>query len=148
MPTSTLHKSAQQEAPDAYISMCKSTTQETRIQKIPASTLYGARPRRCPRRYLIHAWKDTRVHPLGMHTEMHAPYARQEDTCVGLFLRAPKMAAPAWTRAKMHASPLLPAPRRCARLGGFGASTVSSLPPFFQPRSPHDQERREEGVWL
>src|SRR3954463_4896141 len=34
------------------------------------------------------------------------PLARvQEDTRVGLFLRVPKMAAPAWTRAKMHASP-------------------------------------------
>src|SRR4051812_29795880 len=150
MPASTLHKSAQQEAPDAYISMCKSTTQETRVQKMPASTLYGARPRRCPLHHLIHAWKDTRVHPLGVHTEMHAPrHTRvQEDTRVGLFLRAPKMAAPAWTRAKMHASPLLPAPRRCTRLGGYGASTESSLPPIFRPRSPHDQEQREEEVWL
>src|SRR5436190_21318331 len=72
----------------------------------------------------------------------------QEDTRVGLFLRVPKMAMPAWTRAKMHASPLLPALRRCARLGGYGASTESSLPPIFQPRSPHDQEQCEEGVWL
>src|SRR4051812_24351543 len=75
-------------------------------------------------------------------------YARRRHTRVGLLLRAPKMAAPAWTHAKMHVSPLLPAPRRCARLGGYGASTESSLPPFFQPRSPHDQDQREEGVWL
>src|SRR3954464_7648909 len=89
--------------PDAYISMCKSTTQETRVQKMPASTLYGARPRRCPHRHLIHAWKDTRVRPLGVHTEMHAPRHMRvhEDTRVGLLLRAPKMAAPTWTRAKM-----------------------------------------------
>src|SRR5437588_9334021 len=118
MPASTLHKSAQQGAPHAY--MCKSTTQDTRAQKMPASTSSGARPRRCPRRHLIHAWKDTRVHPLGVHTKMHAPcHTRvQEDTRVSLLLRAPKMAASAWTRAKMHASSLLPAPRRCARLGG------------------------------
>src|SRR3954465_13858340 len=150
MPAFTLHKRAQQEAPDAYISMCMSTTQETRVQKIPTSTLYGARPRRCPRRHLVHVCKDTRVHPLGVHTEMHAPrHTRiQKDTRVGLLLRAPKMAAPAWTCAKMHASPLLPAPRRCVRLGGYGAATKFSLPPFFQPRSPHEQEQREEGVWL
>src|SRR3954462_282187 len=109
MPASTLHKSAQQEAPDAYISMFKSTTQDTRIQKMPASTLYGARPKRCPRRHLIHAWKDTRIHSLGVHTEMHAPrHTRvKEDPRVGLLLRAPKMAAQIWTRAKMPASPLL-----------------------------------------
>src|SRR4051812_23216476 len=150
MPASTLHKSAQQEAPDAYISMRKSTTQETRVQKMPASTLYGARSRKCRRRHLIHAWKDTRVHPLDVHTEMHAPrHTRvQEDTHVGLLLHSPKMAAPAWTRAKVHASPLLPTSQRCARLGGYGASTESSLPPIFQPRSPHDQEQREEEVWL
>src|SRR4051812_22189626 len=119
-------------------------------KKMPASTTSGARPRRCPRSHLIHVWKDTRVHPLGVHTEMHAPrHTRvQEDTRVGLLLRAPKMAAPTWTRAKMHASPLLPAPRRCTRLGGYGASTESSLPPIFRPRSPHDQEQREEEVWL
>src|SRR3954470_6788905 len=75
MPSSTLHKSAQQRAPDAYIFMCKSTTQDIRAQKMPASTSSGTRPRRCPRRHLIHAWKDTRVHPLGVHTEMHVPYA-------------------------------------------------------------------------
>src|SRR3954469_16325056 len=146
MPASTLHKSAQREAPDAYISMCKSTTQETRVQKVPASTLYGARPRRCPRRHLIHAWKDTRVYPLGVHTEMHAPrHTRvQEDTRVGLLLHAPKMATPTWKSAKMHASLLLPASQRCARLGSYGASIESSLPPIFQPHSPHDQEQREE----
>src|SRR3954467_2507206 len=98
MPTSTLHKSAQQEAPDAYISMCKSTTQETRIQKIPASTLYGTHPRRCPRRYLIHAWKDTRVHPLGVHTEMHAPYA-----CPRRYVRRPLPARAKDGRASMDA---------------------------------------------
>src|SRR5207245_2095668 len=32
-PTSTLHKSAQQWAPDAYISLCKSTTQDTRAPR-------------------------------------------------------------------------------------------------------------------
>src|SRR4051812_16656927 len=76
MSASTLHKSAQQEALDAYISMCKSTTQETRAQKMPASTSSGARPRRRLRCHLVYAWKDTRVHPLGVHTKMHAPYAR------------------------------------------------------------------------
>src|SRR4051812_22926512 len=33
MPSSTLHKSAQQEAPDAYISMCKSIIQDARVQE-------------------------------------------------------------------------------------------------------------------
>ena len=32
--------------------------------------------------------------------------------------------------------PLLPASQRCARLGSYRAATESSLPPFFQPRSP------------
>src|SRR3954468_15747264 len=110
MPTSTLHKSAQQGAPEAYISMCKSTTKDTRVQKIHASASLCA-SKRCP-----HRPRHTRV---------------QEDTRVGLLLRAPKMTAPTWTRAKMHASPLLPASQRCARLGGYGASTESSLPPIF-----------------
>src|SRR4051812_45847262 len=56
--------------------------------------------KKMPHRHLIHAWKDTRVHPLDVHTEMDAPrHTRvQEDTRVGFLLRAPKMAAPTWTR--------------------------------------------------
>src|SRR3954467_29143 len=33
MPTSTLHKSAQQGAPDAYISLCKSTIQDMHVPR-------------------------------------------------------------------------------------------------------------------
>src|SRR3954467_11353890 len=65
MPASTLHKSAQQEAPDANISMCKSTTQDTRAQKMPASIASGARPRRCPRLPpLARVQEDARVYLL------------------------------------------------------------------------------------
>src|SRR5436190_16949076 len=73
MPASTLHKSAQQRAPEAYISMCKSTTQDARAQKMPASTFSGARPRRCPRRPPHTRVEGYARHPLGVHTEMHAP---------------------------------------------------------------------------
>src|SRR3954463_2222585 len=60
-------------------------------KKMPAPTSSSAPPRRCPRSHLIHVWKDTRVHPLGVHTEMPAPrHTRvQEDTRAGLFLHAP-----------------------------------------------------------
>src|SRR4051812_521743 len=90
-------------------------------KKMPASTSAGM----CP--------KDTRVGLLACVQEIRVSASLraskrcprrprhtrvQEDTCVGLLLRAPKMAAPTWTRAKMHASPLSPAPRSCARLGG------------------------------
>src|SRR4051812_27836583 len=71
------------------------------------------------------------------------PYARRRHTRVDLLLRAPKMAAQTWTRAKMHASPLLPAPRRCARLGGYGASTESSRLRSSSHVLPRDQEQRE-----
>src|SRR4051812_44029881 len=100
---STLHKSAQQGAPDAYISLCKSTTQDTCVQKMPASTPIRA-SKRCPRRPHTRV-EDTRAAPLCVHTKMHAPppYARLRHTRVDLLLRALKMAAPTWTRAKMHA---------------------------------------------
>src|SRR3954464_7731607 len=137
MPASTLHKSAQQEAPDAYIYMCKSTTQETRVQKIPASTLYGARPRRCLRRHLMHACKDTRVHPLGMHTEMHAPYARPRR-----YARRPLPASAKDGRTSMDAckdarvAPVARAAkmRASGRLWSFDRVFVASyLPATFAP---------------
>src|SRR3954464_13767239 len=91
--------------------------------RMPTSPCARAQPKtraskRCPRRPqcvrpkdarvgLIHAWKDTCAVPLCVHTEMHAPppCTRLRHTRVGLLLRAPKMAALAWTRTKMRASP-------------------------------------------
>src|SRR3954470_5425446 len=58
MPSSTLHKSAQQEASDTYISMCKSTMQDARIKE---DAHVDASSKRCPRRHVIRAGKDTRV---------------------------------------------------------------------------------------
>src|SRR3954462_12073407 len=71
--------------------------------KIRASKRYVRRPP-CARP------RDTRVGLLACVQEMPASARHtrvQEDTRVGLLLRASKMAAPAWMRAKMHASPLL-----------------------------------------
>src|SRR4051812_6094059 len=64
-------------------------------KKMPASSTSYARGKiraPPPRR----AYRDART----------TSYARLRHTRVGLLLRAPKMVAPAWTCAKMHASPL------------------------------------------
>src|SRR5436190_21583559 len=59
MPSS-LHKSAQQEASDAYIFMCKSTIQDARVAtsyarpRIPASPRH-TRVQGCPRRHVMRA---------------------------------------------------------------------------------------------
>src|SRR2546430_7292006 len=45
MPSSTLHKSAQQEASDAYIFMCKSTIQDARVATSYARPRIPASPR-------------------------------------------------------------------------------------------------------
>src|SRR5436190_8922596 len=71
MPSS-LHKSAQQEASDANIFMCKSTIQ------------------RCTRRHVIRASKDTRVATViraSKNTRVATSCARQRDTRVGLLAR-------------------------------------------------------------
>src|SRR5436190_15355352 len=72
MPASTLHKSAQQGAPEAYIFLCKSTTQDTRAQQMPASTFSGARPRRCPCRPPCERPKDARATTYA-RGKIHAP---------------------------------------------------------------------------
>src|SRR3954462_5163217 len=72
MPSSTSHKSAQQEASDAHISMCKSTIQ------------------RCARRHVIRASKGTRVATViraSKNTRVATSCARPRDTRVGLLAR-------------------------------------------------------------
>src|SRR3954464_3781940 len=62
MPSSSLHKSAQQEASDAHIFMCKSTIQDARVAtsyarpRIPASSRH-ARVQGYPRRHVMRASK-------------------------------------------------------------------------------------------
>src|SRR4051812_12640938 len=87
--------------PDAYISLCKNTTQGTRVQKMPASTPMCA-SKRCTHRPLhTRVERYARRPPMRAYKEARATsYARLRDTRVGLFLRAPNMAAPTWTRAK------------------------------------------------
>src|SRR4051812_39293175 len=96
MPASTLHKSAQQRALDAYIFMCKSTTQDTRVQEDARVHLLWHASKRCPRRHL-----------LGVHTEMHAPHhtRAQEDTRVGLLACVQEMPASttSYARPRGHA---------------------------------------------
>src|SRR3954462_11959324 len=77
MPTSTLHQSAQQGAPEAYISMCKSTTKDTRVQKIRASASLRA-SKRCPRQP-----RHTRVEGIRASTSscVRQRWLRQHDAC-------------------------------------------------------------------
>src|SRR3954465_11862454 len=107
MPASTLHKSAQQEAPDTCIFHVQehnsrhARPKDARVnplwrtsKKMPASSTSYARGKiraPPPRR----AYRDARA----------TSYARLRHTCVALLLRAQKMAAPAWTHAKLPASP-------------------------------------------
>src|SRR3954463_10601051 len=137
MPASTLHKSAQQEAPNAYISMCKSTTQDTRVQE---NAHVDARPRRCPRLLLL-----ARV---------------QEDAHVYCFWRASKrmsastsslacvqeMPTSTSMRAKMRASPATCAPKMAASEAVTGIATWSRCLRSSSHVLPHDEERREG--WL
>ena len=127
MPTSTLHKSAQQEAPDAYIPMCKSTIQDAHVQE---DARVDASSRKCPRRHVIRAWKDTRVGLLarvqGIPTSAtsHAcrpPCVRPSDARVGHVV--PALAFPRvrqrWPRLLRRVQRctrrLLPERQRCAR---------------------------------
>src|SRR4051812_39788055 len=95
MPASTLHKSAQQRAPDAYIFMCKSTTQDTRAQE------------------------DARVHLLWRASKRYArrpPCARPRDTRVGLLACVQEMPASATSYARPRGHVRRPPPA-CAKDG-------------------------------
>src|SRR4051812_42448942 len=115
--------SAQQWAPDAYISLCKSTTQDT-------LALRGYT------RLYMHAPRDACI-SFARVQEMRAPLL---SMCVPrcarpCFLRAsPNARPPASRDAKMRA-PLLLATQRCARLGSYRNRDLVSSIPFFQPRS-------------
>src|SRR3954463_1684763 len=126
MPTSTLHKSAQQGAPEAYISMCKSITKDTCVQKIRASASLRA-SKRCPLRPChtraegIRASTSScvrqrwpRQHGRVQRCTRRPCCPRREDVCV-------------WAVMELRSS------LRCLR------SSSHVL--------PHDLERREEGVW-
>src|SRR4051812_1618527 len=98
--------------------------------KIRASKRTPASPR---------AWKDTRVGLLAGVQEMLAsafPCVRQRNGRV--YIDACKDARVAC---------YLSAKDACVR-GSYRDRDLVSLPPSFKPRSLHDQEQREEGVWL
>src|SRR4051812_15936643 len=130
MPASILHKSAQQEAPDAYISVCKSTNLYMRAQKDARAT-YCARGQDMHARHSnLRACKDARTASLArvqdiralllpcaqrctqgplLHASKRCPrgllgvrtrHARAASSCVRL-----KMAVSTAARAKMLAPP-------------------------------------------
>src|SRR5436190_12580646 len=79
MPASTLHESAQQEALDAYISMCKSTTQDARVQE---DARVG---------HVTRASKKMPASPRHTHVERYVrrpPCARPSDARVGHVITA------------------------------------------------------------
>src|SRR3954471_14098314 len=114
MLASTLHKSAQQEAPDAYISMCKGKTQDTRIQE---DARVNARPRRCPRqRLLARVQEDARVYCFWRASKRMSA-STSSLACVQ------EMPASTSTRAKMHASHATCAPKMAASEAVTGIAT-------------------------
>src|SRR3954470_8660176 len=88
------------------------------------------------------------------------PCVRPRDARVGNVIRASKAYAgrppPAcakdghanMTRAKMHASPATCAPKMRASEAVTGTATWSRCLRSSSHVLPHDQEQREEGVWL
>src|SRR3954468_22141962 len=127
MPASTLHKSAQQGAPEAYISMCRSTTKDTRVQKIRASASLRA-SKRCPRRP-----RHTRVEGIRASTSscVRQRWPRQHgrmQRCTRRPCCPHREDARVWVVTELRPS------LRCLR------SSSHVL--------PHDQEQREEGVLL
>src|SRR3954466_5076053 len=143
MPASTLHKSAQQGAPDARIFHVQEHNSRHARPKDARVDLLWCASKRMPASSSSYAHGKIRAPPprRAYRDARTTSYARLRHTRVGLLLRAPKMAAPAWTRAKMHASPLLPASQRCARLDGYGAATESSSLRSSSHVPPHDQEQ-------
>src|SRR3954469_16433321 len=92
MPASTLHKSAQQEAPDAYISLYKSTNLYMRAHKDARAT-YCARGQDMHARHsILRACKDARAASLARVQEMPArpPRRAYKTRARRLFLCAPK----------------------------------------------------------
>src|SRR4051812_39962535 len=79
MPASTLYKSAQQGAPEAYISLRKSTTQDTRVQKMPASTPMRA-SKRCQRWPHTCVEKYARRPPMRSYKDARATSIRAAKT--------------------------------------------------------------------
>src|SRR3954469_22246963 len=116
MPTSTLHKSAQQGAPDAYISLCKSTIQDMRVpRRYTCPSLHAPRgacislarvqKMSTPASY-AHS-RDTRAASYACVQDMHAPL-RASKTCTCRPLPAcAKDGHANRDRAKMHVSLLL-----------------------------------------
>src|SRR4051812_18100159 len=112
MPASTLHKSAQQEAPDAYIFHVQehkpkhACTKKIHAPQLACSKrgvhLSCAHPRDARGGHLMRALARYARRPLCVHTKMHASpsYAHPRHTRVVPFLHAPKMAAPTGTCAK------------------------------------------------
>src|SRR3954462_6577196 len=90
-PASTLHKSAQQGAPDAYIFLCKSTIQNMRAPRGYACPSLHA-SKRCVCHSSCACPRHTRVIPSCVHAKMHVPLpVRASKTCPRRSsLRAPK----------------------------------------------------------
>src|SRR3954462_14824947 len=107
-----------------------------------------ARLKRCPRRREL---KKMPASPRHTRVERYAcrpPCARPKDARVGLPLHASRDGRVYMTRAKMHASPAIQSARDGRVQGGYRDRDLVLPPPSFKPRSPHDQEQREEVVWL
>src|SRR4051812_13037195 len=144
MPASTLHKSAQQGAPDAYISLCKSTTQDTRVQKMPTSTPMSA-SKRCPRRPHTRVERYARRPPMRAYNDARATSIRAAKT----YARRPPPACAKDGRANMDArKDARVAPcysrRKDTRVRAVtGVVTESSRLCSSSHVLPHDQEQRE-----
>src|SRR5437588_14534 len=115
MPASTLHKSAQQGAPDTYISLCKSTIQDMRVPRrytrlslhAPRGTCISqVRVQEMPALAPCARPKDARailIRALERYVRRCPLCARPGHACTAPCLCTPKMAAPTYARAKMHA---------------------------------------------